>query len=432
MTGATPRARKLLDPWRLRLRIAAASIGVLVFGAWLQPPATPDAVPAAEERAAPLLEAQVQQRVVERPFTGIPRIAGRLEGLSVAIAPPPPRVATADDYSPRTGHPRPSGSGVFVDASLVLTHADALAGRSPVTLVASGGTRFEGTVVAYEPATGLALMQTGAPNARAATVASAAPEVGALVVAAGVRDAVSVSMPAFVGGVAPDRYLLSSGDALGPGMPVFTADGELFGIADGAGTAIGVPAALDRLRQQAQSATPRGSIGLALQDVPAPLQQAFGAAGALVSSVVPGGPADRAGLEPGDVIVGVGGRDIVNAADAIGGLSASNATTPIALRVRRAGNETTAEITPVRAFVVAMLARAAAPGNQGVEAHRLLSADERVSAGIPPDAIVVSVGGRPVASRVQLERVLAGSPAPAPVLVEHNGRRYFVALGSTR
>jgi serine protease Do/serine protease DegQ len=55
----------------------------------------------------------------------------------------------------------------------------------------------------------------------------------------------------------------------------------------------------------------RGQLGIALQDLTPQLAEAFGLdhrRGAVVSQVVPGSPAERAGLRPGDVVVGVNGK----------------------------------------------------------------------------------------------------------------------------
>lgn len=58
----------------------------------------------------------------------------------------------------------------------------------------------------------------------------------------------------------------------------------------------------------------RGWLGVAIQEVDRDLAESFGLdkpMGALVSQVMPGGPADKAKLQPGDVIVKLNGRDIM-------------------------------------------------------------------------------------------------------------------------
>ena len=59
----------------------------------------------------------------------------------------------------------------------------------------------------------------------------------------------------------------------------------------------------------------RGRIGVQIQEVTKETAEAFGlkqTAGALVNSVEKGGPAEKAGVEPGDIILKVDGRDVAN------------------------------------------------------------------------------------------------------------------------
>jgi hypothetical protein len=70
-----------------------------------------------------------------------------------------------------------------------------------------------------------------------------------------------------------------------------------------------------------------------------------GQTGAVVGFVVPGGPADQAGLSPGDVITSVNGRSIAGPADlasAIGGMRTGERAT---LQVDRAGQQVVIEVT---------------------------------------------------------------------------------------
>jgi serine protease Do len=62
----------------------------------------------------------------------------------------------------------------------------------------------------------------------------------------------------------------------------------------------------------------RGRIGVVIQEVTKELAESFGlpkAAGALVNSVEKGGPADKAGLEPSDVILKFEGKTVNSSSD---------------------------------------------------------------------------------------------------------------------
>jgi regulator of sigma E protease len=67
----------------------------------------------------------------------------------------------------------------------------------------------------------------------------------------------------------------------------------------------------------------------------------------LVSAVVAGGPADRAGMKPGDVLMAVNNQRVVFSGDVVGLISA-NPEAPIEVRVRREGQERALTVTPER------------------------------------------------------------------------------------
>ncbi len=86
----------------------------------------------------------------------------------------------------------------------------------------------------------------------------------------------------------------------------------------------------------------RGHVGLSLAplspDLRSQLDVPEGTKGAVVSAVQPGSPAEAAGLQPGDVIVGVGTHPVDNPSDAVDAMrSAASKDNAVALRVIRNG-----------------------------------------------------------------------------------------------
>ncbi|MDP8967059.1 MAG: trypsin-like peptidase domain-containing protein [Actinomycetota bacterium] len=67
--------------------------------------------------------------------------------------------------------------------------------------------------------------------------------------------------------------------------------------------------------------------------------------GAVVAGVVPGGPAARAGLRPGDRIVAIGGREVGESADVSSAVSERKPGDRIEVRIRRGGDERTLSVT---------------------------------------------------------------------------------------
>jgi serine protease Do len=108
------------------------------------------------------------------------------------------------------------------------------------------------------------------------------------------------------------------------GGPLFNWKGEVIGIntliragANGIGFAIPIETLKDVLPQlRDKGRVERGKLGLAFQPITPDLARALGLPspkGALVSDIVTGGSADRAGIKQGDVIVAVNGTTIVHA-----------------------------------------------------------------------------------------------------------------------
>jgi S1-C subfamily serine protease len=143
LTDASP----LFGSWRTKLLLAAGSAAVLLVGRAAIPPTTPSAVPASQERAAPLIT-QGDVNLGLDPagaLVTIPREDRGAAGRTVTDVAPPATLA-------------PSGIGVAVSDRYVLTHAQALAGRRSVTVVLAGGREAQAELVAHELDTGLALL----------------------------------------------------------------------------------------------------------------------------------------------------------------------------------------------------------------------------------------------------------------------------------
>ena len=101
-----------------------------------------------------------------------------------------------------------------------------------------------------------------------------------------------------------------SGEVIGINSQIFTRSGGFMGLS------FAIPVdhvmwAVEQLKTKGQ--VTRGWLGVAIQDVDRELAESFGLdrpMGALVNQVVPGGPADKANIQPGDVIVKFNGREV--------------------------------------------------------------------------------------------------------------------------
>ena len=136
------------------------------------------------------------------------------------------------------------------------------------------------------------------------------------------------------------------GEVIGINTMIFTngrAEGNI-----GIGFAVPINTVRDLLPQLMQGKIVRGRIGLTMGPVPRDGYQEFGLksrAGALVSTVIAGGPADKGGVKPGDVILEYNGKAIANTTELQKLVAATKPGTTIPLKVVRNGKEQTLRAT---------------------------------------------------------------------------------------
>ena len=137
------------------------------------------------------------------------------------------------------------------------------------------------------------------------------------------------------------------------GGPLFNLDGEVIGVNSqiysrtggfmGLSFAIPIELAInvaDQLREHGRVS--RGYLGVLIQDVDHNLAESFGMAqpyGALVSRVMPDSPADKAGLQVGDVILAFNGQRLLNSSQLPPLVGASRIEEEATLQILRDGKE---------------------------------------------------------------------------------------------
>jgi serine protease Do len=349
--------RKLLAAPAVRVGLAALSAAVLIVGALVAPRATPTTIPVSEERAAPLIEEQVRE--VVRPFDGIADAATRVQIYGVAIERPPstPPAGGTDFLAPRTDPPLP-GAGVYVTERFVLTSLDALDELSNPRVIAADGTTLDTRAAAYDPSTGLVLLET-ASIGQVPPVAAAPPQVGTLVVAAAPHARGAGARPAFVSAVdGPNIAVEGLGPVARPGLPLFTLDGALLAIVvDRAGRTLPIQPMRDRLLARAAAGERLASIGVSWEPRREPLKGVADGVGLIVTSVVPRGPADVALLVAGDVVLALGDVELASGDDLRRALQTVGVGGEATVRVWRRGRSRDIRVTPQPALEVALLAR---------------------------------------------------------------------------
>jgi S1-C subfamily serine protease len=262
----------------------------------------------------------------------------------------------AAELTPRVASLRvPQGSGrgdgrggeslgsavVFTGDGFLLTNAHVVGRAQGGTALFSDGTSAPFTVVGSDPLSDLAVVRAGGPTPPPAELGEADRlVVGQLVVAVGsplgLAGSVTAGVVSAVGRSLPTRGretglvedVIQTDAALNPGNSggaLADAHARVVGINTAvAGVGLGLAVPVNATTRRIISAlmkdgrVRRAYLGLVSmpEPLPAPLQQRFGRrSGLRVAEVVSGGPAARAGLRPGDLLVSAGGHPVQKAQD---------------------------------------------------------------------------------------------------------------------
>ncbi len=263
------------------------------------------------------------------------------------------------------------GSGVIVSASgYVLTNHHVVEGADEIEVALADGKKLLAKVVGNDPETDLAVLRVTAENLPAITFGSSeALRVGDVVLAIGnpfsLGHTVTGGIVSALGrsglGISTFENLIQTDAAINPGNSggaLIDAGGNLVGIntaifsrsggSMGIGFAIPVSTAKMVLEQIVKSgAVTRGWIGVELREITPPEAEAFklGAArGALIAVVLRGGPADKAGVRPGDVVVEVQGKPVADPTAMLNLVAALAPGSPAKVKLKRQGQDVEATI----------------------------------------------------------------------------------------
>jgi serine protease Do len=266
---------------------------------------------------------------------------------------------------PKAPSRRSLGSGVIVDPKgLILTNEHVIQGASSIKVTLSDQREFEAKVVGADPPSDLAVLKIDAreplpviPMGRSSDLM-----IGETVIAIGNPFGLSHTVTTGVISALNRsirtesriyRDFIQTDAAINPGNsggPLLNIDGELIGIntaiyqkAQGVGFAIPI----DRARMIMKELIEHGEvhpawIGVEVQSLDDTLARSLGLSGrkgVIVTQVSPKGPAERAGLRRGDLILNVGKERVTNRQEFMDAISSYTGGTPIELRIMRDGKE---------------------------------------------------------------------------------------------
>jgi serine protease Do len=375
------------------------------------------------------------------------------------------------------------GSGVIVAASgLIMTNNHVIRDADEITVVLADRREFPAEIVFRDQRTDLAVVRIDTPGERLPSLQfgdSDSISVGDLVLAIGnpfgvgqtVTGGIVSALARSTGGVSDYEFFIQTDAAINPGNSggaLVNMAGELIGINTAiysrSGGSIGIGFATpSNMARTILLAVERGGplirpwLGASGQAVNAEIAENLGLkrpVGVVVNGIYPRGPADRAGLEVGDVVIAASGREITD----LQGLRYRIATQPLGgtldLNVLRHGRERSVslaleappedpprEVTelsgrnPLAGATVANLSPAfneetgLDPFVSGVAVIRLVPRSAALASGFRPGDIVLKVNDRDIARVADLRTALRGASDRWQIVFRRGPQVLRLAIG---
>jgi serine protease Do len=378
------------------------------------------------------------------------------------------------------------GSGVIVDSDgYILTNNHVVEGADEITVHMADGREFKATVVGGDPPTDIAVIKIKADHLPVAELGdSEKVQVGDWVIAIGapfgLEQTVTSGIISATGragvGITDYESFLQTDAAINPGNsggPLVNIRGQVIGVNTaiasrsggymGVGFAVPIDLArevMKRIRETGQVI--RGWMGVGIQKLTPEMAQSMKLGsdqGVLVSQVFEGGPADKAGLKTGDVIVELGGKPVKSPSDLQNTVAWTAPGAKVDVTVIRGGvrkslkvtvekragqpeiasaqprkEEGRADLKDLGIEVSAVTPEAAQrfgyrPG-QGVLITGVDSGGLGGTAGLRPGMLILQAGGQKVATVAELREALgkADLAKGVPLLVRQGTSQMFILL----
>jgi serine protease Do len=263
------------------------------------------------------------------------------------------------------------GSGVIVTKDgYILTNNHVVDGAKEVKVTLQDGREFTAKVIGRDPQSDVAVVKIDASDLPMVRMAdSDKVQVGDVVLAVGNPFGVGQTVTQGIvsatdrGNMGIEDYenFIQTDAAINPGNSggaLVDVDGRLIGIntailsrsGGSQGVGFAIPANLARSVMQSLIAyghVTRGYLGVMIQNVTPALEKEFnlkGSQGALIGDVVAGGPADKAGLKPGDVVVEYNGKKVTDSRHLQLAVAETKPGTSVPVEVWRDGNTKTLDV----------------------------------------------------------------------------------------
>ena len=375
---------------------------------------------------------------------------------------------------------RGTGSGFIISSDgLILTNAHVVNGADEITVRLTDDREFRGKVLGLDTQTDIAVVKINAKDLPYVRLGNSDNvKVGEWVAAIGspfgLTNSVTAGIVSAKSRNLPDENLvpfIQTDVAINPGNsggPLFNMNGEVIGInsqifstsGGSMGLSFAIPINIatqvkDQILKNGK--VTRGRIGVMIQSLTPELAGGFGlpedTKGALVSRTDKDSPAAKAGLQSGDIIVGVDGTHVKNYSDIPRQISFAKPGSTVKLTVIRNKKEITVPVTvgvadgktnTLKAGEESDTPKAEAKaGKLGVSVRPLTAKEAKkagtsgllvgnatgaaASAGIASGDVIVAVNGQPVKTVSDLSKAIEGKKQIA-ILVQRGGDQIYVPV----
>ena len=277
-----------------------------------------------------------------------------------------------DQFDESTQRENSLGSGVLVSSQgLILTNHHVIEAADQIEIALADGRTMPAKVVGTDPETDLAVLKVEVEGLPAITFANPSnSQIGDVVLAIGnpfgVGQTVTQGIISALGrnhlGINTFENFIQTDASINPGNSggaLIDTDGNLVGVNSaiysrnggsmGIGFAIPVSLAKQVMEQIiSQGSVIRGWIGIEAQDITPELAESFKlkeVRGSLIAGVLRGSPAERAGLRPGDVLLGIDGVQVTDSSSMLNLISSLKPDNKAVLSIARNQNKVQVPIT---------------------------------------------------------------------------------------
>lgn len=271
-----------------------------------------------------------------------------------------------EQAKPRAERPSSSGSGVIMSPQgHILTNNHVIQGAGAIEVALADGRQATAKVIGTDPDTDLAVLQIDLRDLPTITLGhSEEANVGDVVLAIGnpfgVGQTVTMGIISALGrnsvGINTYENFIQTDAAVNPGNSggaLVDANGNLLGInsaiysQNGGSLGIGfaIPVSTIKMVMEAiitDGQVVRGYLGISPEDITEEMAESFNikqTKGSIVAAVVRGGPADQAGVKPGDICIAIDGKAFSNSREMMNQIAQLKPNSKAKLTLVRQSNE---------------------------------------------------------------------------------------------